>query len=446
MALSLTLRNVKGSELTWDELDTNFLVLKNEIEALKGAGSTIEPYLAPITKANTSEFEYGRLVLREYLAFSQSDLDSAKEVVTSLSSIYSTWYRFSHGSSGTFPAIASELTSWSYNASTNTLASTTNSSSYIGFVSSERYETYRHEVVLNSTNADDDTIGVILAFYKDPTDGSEHTLSFIRSAGGMAPACGIVYNFGQSSSWVITKDDTVTTFTNPGGTGWSSRGARVLCVRNGNDFAVATTEIGAPTGAVSHSLAVNLSSDPRLAKFMGESPFGYSAFSQSGSSFSSIKFTPVIGSIYDILNNKVWDLDIGSGTFVNNNDKKISDLSRGRLIYAPNLKKLYYISPSGSFDNISSNDSSTNTVVKKGITINAGAYYEISPSAEFIGGVSDVAAVTTTVRVKDTTVGSTTIDMMINAEAVSTVAYTASTIRIYNEYSTALTFDIILKR
>ena len=311
----------------------------------EGVPAPTGPYLVPISTADSTGLEYGQLVLREYLAFNQQELDDATLVVTSLATIFNSWTRFSHGSNGLYPSIAAELDSWSYDAATNVLRNTTNSASFIGFISNDSYSNYRHEVVLNSIDADDDAIAIVLAFYKDPVTGLEHTLSFVRSAGGVSPTCGIVYNYWQPGGWTIVQDATVIQ-----GNSWSSKGVRVMALRNGNDFSVSTTEIGSPAGPYTHSLSLNLTGDPRLSIFTGDSRIGYAAVSQANSTFTGIRLTRVIGSIYDILNNRVLELEPVSGTFVVNPDRHISDLGRGRLIYAPNLSRLYYISPSGSFD------------------------------------------------------------------------------------------------
>ena len=78
--------------------------------------------------------------------------------------IFNSWYRFSHNSSGNFPAASSELNGWSYNADTDVINCTINSTTYIGFVSSDKYEYYRHEAILSSSSTDDDMIAVVLAF------------------------------------------------------------------------------------------------------------------------------------------------------------------------------------------------------------------------------------------------------------------------------------------
>jgi triosephosphate isomerase len=45
----------------------------------------------------------------------------------------------------------------------------------------------------------------------------------------------------------------------------------------------------------------------------------------------------------------------------------------------------------------------------------------------------------------DNVVSSPTYNMKINSEAVASVAYTSETIRVYNDYTSSLVFDIILK-
>ena len=297
---------------------------------------------------------FDKLVLRECLTFNDTQLAAAAQVTSSFATIFNSWYRFSHNSSGNFPAASSELNGWSYNADTDVINCTINSTTYIGFVSAEKYEYYRHEALLGSVNSDDDTLSVILAFAID-ANGKEHTLSFLRSAGGMVPRCAIVYNYGQSDQIILTRDDSATVFTNTsGGNGWSSKKCKVLCVRDGSDFAVASTQIGDASGSYVLTLSASLSDNAVLSIFTGPQSFGYGAFSQTSASYSAIKFTPVIGSIYDLLNTKVWSLDINSGSFVEDSGKSLSDLSKGRLIYAPNLSQLYYISPSGTFELIGS--------------------------------------------------------------------------------------------
>jgi hypothetical protein len=247
---------------------------------------------------------------------------------------------------------------------------------------------------------------------------------------------------------IAYSDKTVTAFKNPGSSGWNQGGqCKVMAVRSGNDFAVATSQIGDTSTYVS-TLNVTLSSDARLQKFSGPAAYGFSAYSQANSKFTNIKFTTILGSIYDIPNDDVWDLDLNSGSYTINSAKSIADLGRGLLIYAPNKKCLYYVSPSGSFDALASSasgGSAGSTIVKRTVTINAGSYAEYFPSTEF-GTTVDPVTVITSVRVKDTTSGSPTQNMMINAEAVSTVAYTGTSIRVYNDYSTSLVFDIVLKR
>jgi hypothetical protein len=88
---------------------------------------------------------FDKLVLRECLTFNDTQLAAAAQVTSSFATIFNSWYRFSHNSSGNFPAASSELNGWSYNADTDVINCTINSATYIGFVSSDKYEYYRHE-------------------------------------------------------------------------------------------------------------------------------------------------------------------------------------------------------------------------------------------------------------------------------------------------------------
>jgi len=85
-----------------------------------------------------------------------------------------------------------------------------------------------------------------------------------------------------------------------------------------------------------------------------------------------------------------------------------------------------------------------NTVVKKDVTINAFAYYELTPSTEF-GETIAVDDVITVARILDNNPSSPTYNMKINAESIAVIAYTATTIRVYNDSSSTEVFDIVLK-
>src|SRR5690606_20478093 len=67
------------------------------------------------------------------------------------------WYPGGVGATG-------EALSWSYDTNNDRILSTVNSSNYIGFVSPETLSYYSMTTTLASSNADDDTISIIVAF------------------------------------------------------------------------------------------------------------------------------------------------------------------------------------------------------------------------------------------------------------------------------------------
>lgn len=214
--------------------------------------------------------------------------DSA--ILPAFSTVFNSWYRFSHGSNGLFPSAPSELTTWTYNAATDSIRNTTNSNTFIGMVSNETVGDYEFDVKVSSTDGDDDWIGLVLGFYKDPITGKEYTLSALRvlngGAANKAPTFSLVYNFGQTDSWVISSQGPVIA------KGWNTAGvARLRAVREGNMLSVYSYVLSSidATQPLQNSYVLDLTSDPRLAVFLGETKYGYGALSQTASTWAPIK-------------------------------------------------------------------------------------------------------------------------------------------------------------
>lgn len=228
--------------------------------------------------------------------------------------IFDTWYRFSHNSSLQFPAIPSELNAWTFDTAANLVRNTTNSSSLIGAVSLDKYDNYRLRVKLASTNADDDWIGVVIAFVKD-TDGREYTLICGRETTGFVGArWGLHYNFQQGAAggaWDVANLNHTVKIANgnpPNGSltptvGWSARpdGTIVAVDRVGDVITVETSQFDNPTVLdPATRFTIDLGSDPRLAIFRGGSQYGFAGFSQAASSWNTLEFTNPQDAIFDI--------------------------------------------------------------------------------------------------------------------------------------------------
>jgi hypothetical protein len=66
---------------------------------------------------------------------------------------------------------------------------------------------FTFDAAVSSTDTDDDMIGLVIGFYKDPSTGKEHTLSLIRQLSRDTPALTtsilLTYNYGQADVWNI---------------------------------------------------------------------------------------------------------------------------------------------------------------------------------------------------------------------------------------------------
>lgn len=208
---------------------------------------------------------------------------------TNFSTVFDTWYRFSHSASNVFPASASELSAWAFDSATDTIKCTINSNTFIGFVNNVGMGDYRFETILSSTDGDDDVIGIVIGFYKDPTTGKEHTLSAFRTLCGTTPSrthsMDIVYNAFQADQQVLWQGG------NNVALGWNAAGTcRIACIRKGTAWTVDFYGHTAVEGDVLlKSATVDIADFPVLEVFRGETRFGYCAQSQNSSSYKNVR-------------------------------------------------------------------------------------------------------------------------------------------------------------
>lgn len=259
---------------------------------------------------------------------SAAELAAEQAAVPSQATVFSSWARFSHNATLTFPAVASETTAWAYNSTTGQIYDTVNSTTLIGVVSPEKYSDYVLDVSVRSTDSDDDVIGILLAWYKDPTTGYEYTLTALRSPGGGNPLWGVVYNCAQGTpgGQKTVKDGSATVnwgngasgalsataagfVTNTSTTGWSGQATqygtdghtRILAVRNGNTITLTTSNFSAPDTMLSSTqLVIDLTSDPVLAKFQGASSYGFVSYSQANAYWAVNQFTNTQDTIFNL--------------------------------------------------------------------------------------------------------------------------------------------------
>lgn len=195
--------------------------------------------------------------------------------------IFNSWARFDGATfypTGTPPG--GQATEWTY--SNGTIKSTVNSGALIGFVSPNDVSNYTHGVTMSSTNADDDSIAVVVAFAL--VNNVANSLIAVRACGGNTPSWGLVH-FAGTSATVLVNGDSVAGVA-AGSPGWQGKGpSRVEVTRNGNQVSIVCSQMG--NLVIDESTRLNYTI-PENSPFAGPKPYGYAARSQADATFSNI--------------------------------------------------------------------------------------------------------------------------------------------------------------
>lgn len=208
--------------------------------------------------------------------------------------VFNSWKRFSHHAANwNQPANSTELNAWEYDAATDTVKCTVNSSSYIGFVSDKEIGDFNFDVEvglpLSSTDGDNDSITLVIAF--KTKDGKEHNLSVVRSGSienhlKVTTLFGVYYDYQLPDQKTVGVVDTgETSFV------WKGHYARMRIKRRGEAFVVESTPATQSSWAAAtdsdfvHKIEFTLNDLPELAVFKGLNRFGYGALSQTHSTY-----------------------------------------------------------------------------------------------------------------------------------------------------------------
>ena len=321
------------------------LLNNNKIDKIIGnAGQVLA-----IERDGSSRLKTSYILQKAKIVDSEVELEKEKLIEVDFADVFKNWYRFSHDNTVNQPANSVETQNWNYDAANNRVVCTVNSVTHIGFVSKEKYDNYIHEVTLSSTDADDDAIGVIIAFATDE-DGIEHTLSVVRRRDGM-PYLFVQYDYMKSTSWRVSykdrlsNDDINGEAANSGPTAWNKapNGTRLKIERNGDVINIYSSPFNSSTIDASSLITIDLSSDSRLSIFRGACSYGYSCQSQNASTFSNIKFVGGYeDTIFDISNNVVYS-KINNVWIKDNSKNIIEEIGIGRFAFNENTGKLFYI-------------------------------------------------------------------------------------------------------
>lgn len=300
------------------------------------------------------------------------ELEQTKNAPPNQGEVFNSWHRYSHLlATEDQPAVPSEIDSWTYDPATDTIRNTTNSSSSIGIVSPGKYDQYILDAKLTSSNNDDDTIGLVMAFHVDPLTKRENTLVAIRSPGGSGHSTlyAIWYNHLRSDRILIASNHAMVTWgngspginnaadagwetNNPGwantGSYWNNTGGTRLRVeRDGDKFVTTTSQWEfSDTLDPNTRFELDLNSHPALAKFKGERPYGFMTQSQANSKWEVLNFTNPQELIYDLKNDQVWEylddewkIKVGAS---------IDDIEPRQYLYNPTTKAMFYFHDRGS--------------------------------------------------------------------------------------------------
>ena len=386
--------NIDGLQTTLDTIISNHNTFTTEI--VKSVPVALEGQILYGAADNSQYRENGWLVTVGNFADNTTALNVMLSSSVSNADIFNTWGRFSHDATETQPAVPSELTAWTYNDVTDEISCTVNSVSHIGFYSIAKYDNYSCDVKVVSTQADNDRMGVVMAFYVD-VNGREHTLTALRDNEGFTWR--VIYNYLRSDAWVVSEGSSFIT----DGDNWSlyPLGTRIKVVREGDIFTCITTQNDSSVFVPASQLVIDLKSDPRLAKFRGVMSYGYSCQSQGGTTFTDITFTAtgadVISTyVFDINNDDVYTPD-GAGSYILDTNKSIiSEIGHGRLIMDITTGKTWYINSNSSLSsfglgsNVVIKDSTSLQTIQNSITVTGN-----TTAAAFIGPLTGNASTAT---------------------------------------------------
>jgi len=236
---------------------------------------------------------------------------------------FDSWDRFDGSSyypGGTTPS--GDAAAWVLEENPTRVVQPRNTGAGGGFLSPDKYNDYVFEATVgcDAPAYDNDTIGLIAAFARDGS--TNKTLVAARTKGGQDPRnhWGVFYteNGPFTPTWLIASSDMTAGSTN---SDWWPDQSRIKIQRQGDIITFYTTNWNdVDNYQISSEIIIDLSSDPRLAVFMGESQYGYYSHSQGRSTYFDIDFDGGIdvesilsadGAVYS-WNGTGWDLSTGA--------------------------------------------------------------------------------------------------------------------------------------
>lgn len=289
--------------------------------------------------------------------YDDTQLQQAKTI--RFKDVFDTWKRVSI-KSGNPHSTPEEENAWTYDAVTDKVTCTVNSASIVGFISADQYDDFTFEVEFISTNGDDDSMGLMLAYVEE--GAIAHSLMVYRAASTVVPTgqnpampFAAAYEGPAAQKYVI--GGVVGNLQFPNGTpippegitsnggfgGWNVHGAvKIKVVRKGTSLTCYTTNKGSEVYEAINSFTIDLTKDSRLARFTKPCAFGYIAYSQPATTYRAIQ-QPGLGlPIYDARDGSVWRYS--NGTWLNSPSLDNLDIIfPGQMVRSDLTGKFFYV-------------------------------------------------------------------------------------------------------
>lgn len=264
--------------------------------------------------------------------YDDTQLQQAKTI--RFKDVFDKWKRVSIRS-GNPHALPEEETAWTYDPATDKVTCTINSVTSVGFISDGVFDDFTFEVEVQSTNGDDDTMGIVVAYVEE--GGVSHSLFLGRTASNTGPVAtnpnkpfsvmydgktgntvqsyvvgGVVGNLKFPNGNAIPDTGIIT---NGGNGGWNLYGpVKIKVVRKASSLTCYTTNLGSTEYEAINSFTIDLTKDARLARFMKPCAIGYFSQSQAATSWRAIQQPGLSLPIYDARDGSVWRYSNGAWT------------------------------------------------------------------------------------------------------------------------------------
>lgn len=238
------------------------------------------------------ELELPQASMLIYQSSSETNTALSTKIPPTNAQIFASWDRFSNNNY--YPGgvgAADGASTWSWNSTLNAAVQNNNTADWNGFISPELLDNYELDIVIKSSNTDDDTNGLVLSFQREGT--TNHLLTLNVNQGGTNPPASHSINIMQGASIVSTLASTDFAGRNRnggGGTGtdangWNGRFTRVLVVRSGDTFTVQASNWNSLVLNPVSLMTVTLDSTAQHSRFKNKRAWGFINYSQAGSSF-----------------------------------------------------------------------------------------------------------------------------------------------------------------